>query len=75
MRDYDMMKGLMENSLSRPAEIIKLRAKGTKVIGYFAGDFIPEELIYAAGAVPVCLLHGGDNRSVDEALAYTTRLL
>ncbi len=65
----------MENSLNRPAEISKLRAKGTKVIGYFAGDFIPEELIYAAGAIPICLLHGGDNRSVDEALAYTTRLL
>ncbi|NHI92031.1 MAG: 2-hydroxyacyl-CoA dehydratase [Candidatus Lokiarchaeota archaeon] len=70
-----MMNELMEYSLNRPAELIKLRAKGTKVIGYFAGDFIPEELIYAAGAIPICLLHGGDNRSVDEALAYTTRLL
>ena len=69
------MKGFMENSLSRPAEISKLRAKGTKIIGYFAGDFIPEELIHAAGAIPICLLRGGDNRSVDEALAYTTRLL
>ncbi len=71
----DTMQKLTEYSLNRPAEISKLRARGTKVVGYFAGDFIPEELIYAAGAVPVCLLHGGDNRSVQEALAYTTRIL
>lgn len=71
----DTMQRLTEYALSRPAELVKLRARGTKVIGYFAGDFIPEELIYAAGAVPVCLLHGGDNRSVQEALAYTTRIL
>jgi benzoyl-CoA reductase/2-hydroxyglutaryl-CoA dehydratase subunit BcrC/BadD/HgdB len=71
----DTMQRLTEYSLNRPAELSKLRAKGTKIIGYFAGDFIPEELIYAAGAVPICLLHGGDNRSVQEALAYTTRIL
>lgn len=71
----DTMQKLTEYSLNRPAELSKLRARGTKIIGYFAGDFIPEELIYAAGAVPVCLLHGGDNRSVQEALAYTTRIL
>ncbi len=69
------MKELLEMSLNRPAELSKLKAQGTKVIGYFAGDFIPEEIIYAAGAIPVCLLYGGDNRSVEEALAYTTRLL
>ena len=69
------MQELTECSLNRPAEVSKLRAKGTKVVGYFAGDFIPEELIYAAGAIPVCLQHGGDNRTVQEALAYTTRIL
>jgi len=56
----DTMQRLAEYALNRPAELVKLRARGTKVIGYLAGDFIPEELIYAAGAVPVCLLHGGD---------------
>ena len=70
-----MMKELIEMSINRPAEISKLQAQGTKVIGYFAGDFIPEEIIYAAGAIPVCLLHGGDNRSVEEAHAYITRLI
>ena len=70
-----MMKELLKISLNRPVEISKLQAQGTKVIGYFAGDFIPEEIIYAAGAIPICLLHGGDNRSVEEAHAYITRLI
>lgn len=71
----DTMQRLTECSLDRPRELTELKKKGTKIVGYFAGDFIPEELIRAAGAVPVCLLHGGDNRTVQEALAYTTRIL
>jgi benzoyl-CoA reductase/2-hydroxyglutaryl-CoA dehydratase subunit BcrC/BadD/HgdB len=40
-----------------------------KVVGYFPGPFVPEELIYAAGALPVCLASGGDAQVADHALS------
>ena len=38
----------------RPAQLKQAKDKGIKVVGYFPGNYVPEELIYAAGAVPVC---------------------
>jgi benzoyl-CoA reductase/2-hydroxyglutaryl-CoA dehydratase subunit BcrC/BadD/HgdB len=49
----------------RPAQLKEARKDGTKVVGYFPGNYVPEEIIYAAGAVPLCLIHGGDPRSVN----------
>ena len=54
----------------RPAELQNLRAAGKKVIGFPPGAFMPEELIYAAGAVPVCLFHGGDPEAVAASSAF-----
>ena len=69
------MEKLSRYSLDRPAELRRLKKEGTKVVGYFVGDFVPEELIYASGAVPVCLVHGGDPESVELAHSVTTRFL
>ncbi|MEJ2738751.1 MAG: 2-hydroxyacyl-CoA dehydratase family protein [Dehalococcoidia bacterium] len=38
----------------RPAQLKQAKSEGVKVVGYFPGNYVPEELIYAAGAVPVC---------------------
>jgi benzoyl-CoA reductase/2-hydroxyglutaryl-CoA dehydratase subunit BcrC/BadD/HgdB len=43
------------------------KKKGVKVVGYFPGNYVPEELIYAADVVPVCFAHGGDNISANAA--------
>ena len=59
----------------RPAQLRQLKEKGTKVVGYFVGDYVPEELIYASGAVPICLCHGGDPMPANVALSATTRFL
>ena len=59
----------------RPANLRKLKEKGTRIIGYFVGDYVPEELIYAAGAVPLCLCHGGNPMPANAALSGTTRFL
>jgi benzoyl-CoA reductase/2-hydroxyglutaryl-CoA dehydratase subunit BcrC/BadD/HgdB len=53
----------------RPAELEKLRKSGRKIIGYFPGNYVPEELIYAAGAVPICLIDGGNSHAADTALS------
>jgi benzoyl-CoA reductase/2-hydroxyglutaryl-CoA dehydratase subunit BcrC/BadD/HgdB len=47
----------------------RARSEGRKVVGYFPGGYVPEELIYASGALPVCLAAGGDARVADEALS------
>jgi benzoyl-CoA reductase/2-hydroxyglutaryl-CoA dehydratase subunit BcrC/BadD/HgdB len=54
----DRLKGLDE-----------ARSSGTKIVGYFPGGYVPGELIYASGAIPLCLAHGGDARKADEGLA------
>ena len=36
----------------RPAELRKAKKKGIKVIGYFPGNYVPEEIIHAAFFLP-----------------------
>ena len=60
---------------TRISELTRQKAAGTKIVGYFPGGFLPVELVRAAGAVPVCLIRGGDPEPVMEALQYVTRFL
>ena len=53
----------------RPAQLREAQKKGAKVVGYFPGNYVPEEIIYASGAVPICLTHGGRSEPVDAAVA------
>jgi benzoyl-CoA reductase/2-hydroxyglutaryl-CoA dehydratase subunit BcrC/BadD/HgdB len=61
--------------IDRPLEIRKLKDKGRKVIGFLPGNFVPEELIYAAGAIPMGLIHGGNPIVVDASTSMTSRFL
>jgi benzoyl-CoA reductase/2-hydroxyglutaryl-CoA dehydratase subunit BcrC/BadD/HgdB len=54
---------------SRRITLEKAGISGTKVVGFFPGGYVPEEMIYASGAIPLCLSHGGDARPSDEALS------
>lgn len=70
----------MEDLLSmhlknRPAELKKAQEDGTKIIGYFPGNYLPEEIIYASGAVPICLAQGGSPGSSDAALSVVPDIL
>ncbi len=58
---------------SRPAQLIKAKEAGTKIVGFFPGEYVPEELIYASGAIPLGLIHGGDPTAVNAAHSVTTR--
>jgi len=59
----------------RAATIEEARGAGAKVVGYFPGGYVPEEIIYASGAIPVCLAHGGDARPAGEGLAVLPHLI
>lgn len=69
------LERLASHMKDRPSEVSQLRQGGARVVGFFPGDYVPEELIYASGAVPLCLIHGGDTRPVDAALTATIRFL
>ena len=62
-------KDLDINLENRPAQLEEAKKKGVKIIGYFPGNYVPEEIIYASGAVPLCLVHGGTPPPADAALS------
>ena len=51
------------------------RDSGTKVVGYLPGGYVPDELIYASGAIPLCLSHGGAARQAEEALSLVPNVI
>jgi benzoyl-CoA reductase/2-hydroxyglutaryl-CoA dehydratase subunit BcrC/BadD/HgdB len=59
----------------RPSQLEEAKKKGVKVVGYFPGNFVPEEIIYASGAVPLCLTHGGSSRPADAALSVVPQVI
>ena len=59
----------------RPAQLMEAKKNGTKIIGYFPGNYVPEEIIYASGAIPVGLVHGGNHRSADAALSVLPQVI
>lgn len=69
------MEQITSHLRERPAHLRQLKEKGGKIVGYFVGDYVPEELIYASGAVPIGLCHGGDPMPANAALSATTRFL
>lgn len=49
----------------RYAQLLEAKEKGARIIGYFPGNYVPEELIVASGAIPLCLIEGGDAPPLD----------
>lgn len=60
---------------NRQSQIMEAKKKGVKVIGFFPGNYVPEELIYAAGAVPICLAEGGNPQPADAALSIVPQAI
>jgi benzoyl-CoA reductase/2-hydroxyglutaryl-CoA dehydratase subunit BcrC/BadD/HgdB len=53
------IKHLEESLTKEPERIIAAKKNGVKVVGYFC-PYIPEELIMAAGMIPIRLAFGGE---------------
>ena len=70
----DILKQLAEVARTRPEELKKKKQKGIKIVGY-TGRFVPEELIYASGAMPYLLCRGGEPEPPEAALPYMPRVI
>ena len=70
----DIIKQLAEVARTRPEQLREQKGKGTKRIGY-TGRFVPEELIYAAGAIPYLICRGGEPEPAEEVLPYMLRII
>ncbi len=71
----EAMKNLTDHLATRVVDLARMRGNGTKLIGYTPGGYMPEELVYACGAVPVGLIRGGDPEPVAESAAYVPRFI
>jgi len=71
----EAMKILSNHLATRMTELAQMREKGTKLVGYAPGGYMPEELVYGCGAVPVGLIRGGDPEPVAESAAYVSRFM
>jgi benzoyl-CoA reductase/2-hydroxyglutaryl-CoA dehydratase subunit BcrC/BadD/HgdB len=58
---------------NRARELEELRDKGRRIIGYYPGGYVPQEIILACGAIPVGLHRGGEHEPVLIAGAYLPR--
>lgn len=71
----EAMERLSSHLKTRMVDLRKAKRNGAKVVGYMPGGYLPEELILAAGAIPICLARGGDHKAVELAGAYVVRWL
>ena len=69
------MEKLDQHLKTRIPELGRLKRSGTRIVGYTPGSYFPEELVFAAGAIPIQLVRGGDPEAVQEAYRYHVRWL
>jgi benzoyl-CoA reductase/2-hydroxyglutaryl-CoA dehydratase subunit BcrC/BadD/HgdB len=72
------MEGMEKLSLhleKRRSELKKMKEEGARIVAYSPNAYMPEELIYAAGAIPLALNHGGDSEAVQASAPYLMRYL
>lgn len=67
------MAELASHLKTRPVDLWQAKKEGRKVVGYTPGGYLPEELVIASGAIPVCLVRGGDHSVVELSGAYVCR--
>jgi len=69
----DVLKSLEVHLKKRVHELEKARNKGHKIIGYYPGGYVPEEIIISCDAIPVGLHRGGEHEPVLIAGSYLPR--
>lgn len=57
----------------RVLDLIRLKKEGKKVVGYVPGGFMPEELVWASGAIPIGLNKGGNYEAVLKSTEFLPR--
>jgi benzoyl-CoA reductase/2-hydroxyglutaryl-CoA dehydratase subunit BcrC/BadD/HgdB len=57
----------------RVSDLTRLKKEGKKVVGYVPGGFMPEELVWASGAIPIGLNKGGNYEAVLKSTEFLPR--
>jgi len=70
----ETMQELSKLAQNRTSEITRAKKDGRKIIQY-TGNFIPAEMIYAAGAEPYLMCRGGEPEPPDAVLEYMLRFM
>jgi benzoyl-CoA reductase/2-hydroxyglutaryl-CoA dehydratase subunit BcrC/BadD/HgdB len=70
----DTFEELAQIARTRPEKLKEQKKKGVKIVGYI-GRFIPEEFIYASGALPYLLCRGGQPEPPDAVIPYMLRFM
>ena len=70
MKAIDRLSVHLKNRL---VDLQRKKEDGHKIVGYLPGGYLPEELVLASGAIPLCLVRGGDHSMVELAAAYICR--
>ena len=70
----DILEELAKIVRTRPEKLKEQQEKGIKIVGYI-GRFVPEELIYASGAIPYLLCRGGQPEPPDAVIPYMLRFM
>ena len=69
----NIMETITSKLNDRLSGLSRARREGVKVIGYTPGGYLPEELVIAAGAIPLGLIRGGDHEPAEASGAYICR--
>ncbi len=70
----EILNQLAKIAGTRPEQLKERKAKGIKIVGY-VGRFVPEELIFASGALPYLLCRGGQPEPPDAVIPYMLRFM
>ena len=71
----ETVQELLPHSSTSLANLREMKSRGQKIIGYVPNGYMPEELVYACGAIPVALARGGDADPVAASAACLARFL
>jgi benzoyl-CoA reductase/2-hydroxyglutaryl-CoA dehydratase subunit BcrC/BadD/HgdB len=69
-----IFRELAHTAKERPVELRELKKQGKKIVQY-TGNFIPAEMIYAAGAEPYLMCRGGEPEPPEAVLEYMLRFM
>jgi benzoyl-CoA reductase/2-hydroxyglutaryl-CoA dehydratase subunit BcrC/BadD/HgdB len=68
------MNTLADYLHERISELEQLKKEGKKIVSYIPAGYVPEEIIWAGGAIPVALNRGGDHDAVMKSIEFMPRV-
>ncbi|MFH1117761.1 MAG: 2-hydroxyacyl-CoA dehydratase family protein [Pseudomonadota bacterium] len=70
----ELIAELGKAAAERPTALRRMKQDGTKIVEYI-GNFVPEEMIYAAGAKPYLMCRGGEPEPPEAVLGEILRFM